>query len=219
MTQTLKTAALGLVAFLAAGCLIKDTTETWYVNAAGEVTWVVLEKDVRSDAKAAADRRTEENEYWLAVQQQRHPIAAGLQEMGGAKLRTLVLRSEAPYTVHTEARFTGLDELGRRVMASVGILGTSVVTRDGLAWEWTLVARDPSSLMSITEPSDEVGSVLADAEALRVVLTSGRFVSAEGFSISDDQRVATFNLKGQALGDKTEEPVVRLRLAWKSAQD
>jgi hypothetical protein len=216
MTQTLKIGALGLVAFLATGCLIKDTTETWYVTAAGDVTWVVLEKDVRSDAKTAADRQKEESEYWLAVQQQRHPIAAGLQEMGGAKMRTTVLRAEAPYTVQTEARFTGLDELGRRLLASVGVIGTSIVTRDGLAWEWTLVARDPSSLMSTTEPSDEVESVLADADTLRVVLTAGRFVSAEGFSISSDQRVATFELKKEPPSDQPEEPVVRLRLAWRN---
>jgi hypothetical protein len=198
------------------GCLQKDTTQTWYVNGAGEVTWVVLEKDVRSDANAAADRQQEEAEYWLAVQQQRHPIAAGLQELGGTKLRTLALRGEVPYTVQTDARFIGIDELGRRILAATGLMGTSIVTRDGATWDWKIVIRDPSSMNGVVgEPSDGVSALLSELETLQVVLTTGHFESAAGFTISSDRRVATFDKKEEKAGQTPEEPVLTLRLVWK----
>ena len=56
---------------LTSGCLRSDVTETWYVDGNGAVTWVILEQNVRSDSQDPTDRRTEENEYWLGVQQDR----------------------------------------------------------------------------------------------------------------------------------------------------
>lgn len=217
MTRGLKAVgACGLAALLMSGCLLKETTDTWYVDGAGAVTWVVMEQDVRSDANATSDRQEEEGLYWLAVQQQRHPIAAGLQELGGEKLRTIVLRGESPYTIHTEARFSGLDELGRRIIAATGVLGTSIVTRDGPAWEWKMIVHDPSAVAGTPEPSENVTAVLGGAEALRVVLIAGHFDSADGFSLSSDRRIATFNLKDDTAHAQTEDPTVTLRLAWKT---
>ncbi len=209
---------LAICAVLAApltGCIVKDTVQTWYVNGAGEVTWMVTEKDVRSDANAIADRQKEEAEYWLAVQQQGHPVAAGLLELGGSKLRTLVLRGESPYTVQTEARFTGIDEIGRRILAATGLMGTSIVTRDGGAWDWKLTARDPSSPMGAVEPSDNVAALIGDMETLHIVLTTGHFESATGFTLSSDKRVATFDKRDEKSGQTPEEPVMTLRLVWK----
>jgi hypothetical protein len=210
--------ACALAAIAASGCLTKETTETWYVNPSGEVTVVMLEKDVRSDANTLADRQAEESQYWLAVQQQRHPVAAGLQELGGARLRTVVLRDEVPYTVHTEARFSGLDELGRRMIASINVLGTSILVRDGTTWDWTMTIRDPSAPMSVSEPSDNVSAVMADIDTLRVVLVAGRFEHAEGFELSSDRRVASLRTKEESAHDQPEEPTVKLRLVWKTPQ-
>jgi hypothetical protein len=216
MTRFQATAILIALAVPMAGCLVKDTAQTWYVNGSGEVTWVVTEKDVRSDANALADRQQEEGEYWLAVQQQRHAVAAGLQELGGGKLRTLVLRPESPYTVQTDAHFASLDELGRRIIAATGLTGTSILTRDGAAWEWKIVVRDPSSMAgAANEPSDGVSALLGDLESLRVVLTAGHFESAQGFIISSDRRVATFDRNNEKSSPATEEPLATLRLSWK----
>lgn len=214
MTRMLKRfAACGLVMVLASGCLLKETSETWYLGPDGEVTWVVTERDVRSDANTTADRQEEESHYWLAVQQQRHPMANGFQELGGTKIRTLVLRSESPYTVQTDARFTGLDAIGRRLIAATGMLGTSIVTREGPAWEWKLVVRDPASMMSHDEPSENVSALMNDLDSLRVVLLQGRFDSADGFDLSNDRRVATLTALHDSK-DRPEEPTVTLRLKW-----
>jgi hypothetical protein len=212
----LKAAAISTVAgVMVSGCLLKDASETWYVDANGAVTWVVSEKDVRSDAKALADRQQEESVYWLAVQQQRHPMAMGLQELGGTKLRTLVLRDQAPYTVQTEAKFTGIDEIGRRILAAVGAIGESTIKREGDVCEWTFVIRDPKSLGSTTEPSDNVTALMNEFASLKVVLMSGHFESAQGFTISNDDRVASFDEKFVEKQD--EEQAITLKLKWKAA--
>ena len=218
MTGRILLTACALTTFLTSGCLQKDTTGTWYINPSGEVTWVVVEEDVRSDANTLADRQVEESQYWLAVQQARHPVAAGLQELGGAKLKTIVLRDEAPYSVRTEARFSGLDELGRRMIAAINVMGTSILTRDADTWDWTMTVRDPSSPMSVSEPSDNVNAVMIDMDTLRVVLVAGRFEYAEGFELSSDRRVATLQTKDQPAHAEPEEPTVKLRLVWKTPQ-
>jgi len=199
----------------AAGCLQRDVTETWYVDGNGAVTWVVNEQNVRSDSQSAADRRTEEGEFWLAVQQDRHGIAEGLRELRAERMRTVVLRAESPYTVQTEGRFTGLDILGQRLIAATGMTGSSVVQRRETTWEWTMTLRDPSALDAMGDPSSGLQSLLDGIEHLRVVLVAGRFEAAEGFSLSNDRRVATFDLK-EGRGNDQSQPAITLRLSWTS---
>ena len=214
MARFLNAAAVTVMAgVMLSGCLLKDASETWYVDATGGVTWVVTEKDVRSDAKAIADRQQEESVYWLAVQQHRHPMAMGLQELGGTKLRTLVLRDQAPYTVQTDAKFGGMDEIGRRILAAIGALGESTIKREGDASEWTFVVRDPKSLGSATEPSDNVTALMNEFASLKVVLISGHFESAQGFTISDDDRIASFDEKFVEKQDEAQAITIKLR--WK----
>ena len=213
--RLLKAAAITVLSsVMMTGCLLKDASETWYVDANGGVTWVVLEKDVRSDAKAVADRQQEESIYWLAVQQERHPMAMGLQELGGTKLRTIALRDQSPYTVQTEAKFTGLDEIGRRMLAAVGGLGESTIQREGDVCEWTFVIRDPKSLGSTTEPSDNVTALMNEFASLKVVLVTGHFEAAQGFTISNDDRVASFDEK--FVDQHDEQQTIAFKLRWKS---
>lgn len=206
---------LSLVVAAATACLQKDVAETWYIDGVGAVTWSVHEQNVRSDAQAAVDRHSEETEYWLAVQQDRHLMMSGLRDLGGERLQTRVLRSEAPYSVVTEAKFSGLDTLGQRLIASIGSTGTSLVRRTGEdALEWTLVVRDPSALGATFEPSDGVAELLNSLEHLKVVLVSGRFEAAEGFTLSQDRRVASFSYK-QDERKADEQPAVTLKLVWR----
>jgi prevent-host-death family protein len=216
MTRLLRTLSLVVVAsFIASGCLMKDVTETWYVDQGGAVTWVVLEKDVRSDANAVQDRLDEESTYWAAVQQGNHPMAAGLRELGATRPRTLLLRGETPYTVQTEGRFSGLDELGQRLIGSLGASGSSIVTRDGATWEWTMTARDPKASGTTVEPSPGIEDLTDHLDELRVVLISGRFESAEGFEISSDKRSATWTVEESQSSQDEENPTITLRLKWK----
>lgn len=209
----------GLASVLASGCLVKDVTHTWYVDDKGVITWVVHEKDVRSDAKADQDRRTEEAEYWLGVQQDRHSMVQAFRELGGISPRTTVLRATVPYSVQTEAKFAGLDVLGQRLIGAIGGTGASTIVRDGAAWTWTFVVRDPSAFGTMGEPTDAMTDLLADMEHLHVVLVNGQFESSEGFELSADRRVATLKTETPSSRDgDTNSPVVTLRLVWRGTE-
>ena len=193
---------------LLSGCLIKDVNQTWYIGDDGAVTWVVIEKDVRSDASAAADRQAEEQAYYQAVVTEVHPVAQGFRAVGAARLRTRVLRSELPFTVVTEGRFQGLDILGQRIIGASGLTGSSIVERQGTGWQWTFTVREGDEHRDV---SDDVQALLADLERLHVVLVTGQFESAEGFTLSSDRRVATFSEDAMAAADASGVLVMRLR--------
>ncbi len=206
--------ALGAViaaSVLASGCLLKEVSHTWYVAEDGVVTWVVIERDVRSDAQAPHDRRTEELEYYEAVKREDHAMARGFRALGAARLRTRVLRSELPYTVVTEARFTSLEVLGQRLIAASGLAGTAVLARDGASWEWTFSVRDPH--VENPKSHEDVDALMSDMDKLQIVLATGRFESAQMFELSSDRRIATF--AESQLKDLDEDAVVVVRLRWK----
>ena len=210
--------AVALASLLGSGCLVKEITHTWYLDEDGAVEWVVQEKDVRSDAKTVEDRRIEEAAYWLSVQQERHPVLQGFRELGGSNLRIAILRPSVPYSLQTEARFTGLDLLGQRIIASIGGMGSSMVARDGTTWTWTFTMRDPSGPGGTGDPTDAITDLLSNLEDLRIVLVQGFFESAAGFEISKDGRVARFQTEPSS-GRETEphSPLFTLKLVWKSA--
>ena len=211
--MTIRRALSALVAtmLLSTGCLLKDVTETWYLDENGAVTWVVMEKDVRSDAQAPADREEEERTYYAGVKTENHVVARGFRALGGTQLRTRILRGELPFTVVTEARFSGLDTLGQRVIIATGLAGTSVVTRNGDAFEWTFTVRDPHA--ESPKADEDVSALMGDLDKLQVVLARGHFESGQLFSISQDRRVATF--EESQLKDADENAVVVLRLKWR----
>jgi hypothetical protein len=198
-------------ALASGGCLLKDTTETWYLEPDGGVTWVVMEKDVRSDAQAEADRRNEEETFYQDVMREVHPAARGFRMLGAAKLRTRILRSEIPFSVVTEGRFAALDDLGQRIISMSGLAGTSVLTRDGASREWTFTIRDPHAENS--RPDEDVMALLGDLDTLQVVLVAGHFESAQLFEISSDRRVA--KLDRAQLKDLDENAVLVMKLRWR----
>jgi hypothetical protein len=216
MTRTWRAGWLVVgLALTASACLLKDRTDTWYLEPNGAVTWSVLEKDVRSDAKAATDRQTEEGTYMTDVRNQVHPIAKAFRALGATEVRTRILRGSVPYTVVTEARFASLDAMGQTLIARTGLTGTSVLERDGAGATWTLTMRDPHSADTPEQNDDDV-SALIEGLALKITLTDGRFVTAgtQGFDISSDGRVATL------LADKDDEQafqdggLIVKRLKW-----
>ena len=202
-------AAVAVLALAASGCLLKNVEHTWYLDpATGLVTWTVFENDVRSDAATEADRTVEELGYWNGVQTESHLVALGLRELGGVDLRTRIIRSRVPYSVVTDATFPGIDDIGRRLIAHAGFIGSSTLEYDGNAAQWTLSVRDPHAE---DEPGSEgVGELVLHLDSLRIVLTEGRFESGQGFTFDSDKRIARF----EEPEDVDENAQVVLRLRW-----
>ena len=126
--------------------------------------------------------------------------------------RTDICFAESPFTVVTEGHFTGLVELGQRLIVHAGLRGSSVVTRADGMWEWTMTVRDPHATGDSIDDVDEgLASLLGGLDKLQIVLVSGRFEEAAGFSLSSDRRVAS--LKEEP---STDDQLVTLMLTWKS---
>jgi hypothetical protein len=207
--------ALVATLLVTTGCLIKDTTETWYLSPAGSVTWVVTESDVRSDAQGATDRQNEETTFRLAVERQDHPVARGFRGLGFTDVRTVVLRRDVPFAVRTEARGMTIGELGLRILQRSGLTGNSTLARDGNTWVWSFTARDPRA-PDVTAPVDEdVAALVNDLSQLKVVVVDGRFETANGFELSADRRVATIkDLDGREAAPGGDDTAIALRLTW-----
>lgn len=201
--------AMVLVAGVTAGCLLKEEHHTWYLDANGEVSWSVVEQNVRSDARAEADRLREEAEYWNDVQVQNHEVARAFRDLGAASTRTRVIRSAVPYAVVTDAPFASIDALARQLILLSGLGGTSTLEQDGEAYVWTMTIRDPRA--EETQTTSEAVTALAGAlETLRVVLVRGRFDSPSGFRLEADRRVAVFESNPE-----TDTGAVVWQLRWR----
>lgn len=207
-------AGLAVMAAASAGCLLKDRTDTWYLEPAGTVTWSIVEKDVRSDAAAAADRQNEELTYISGVRSQTHAIARAFGQLGPTAIRTRILRGSVPYSVVTDATFAGLDSLGLRLIARTRLTGSSVIQRSADGIEWTFSVKDPHAQDAADVDDEDINDLVGNLSNLQIVIVQGQFVSAQGFTLSKDSRVATFD-QDRELGARFEDGgQVILKLKW-----
>jgi hypothetical protein len=199
----------GIVALVAlfstAGCLRKDLTHTIYVSPTG-VTWSAFEKDVRSDAADPANRMGEEQDYILAARAGQHAVARTLRSLGGTRIETTILRRDRPFTVMTDARFGDLAELAVSMIKLARVRGDASIKRNGC--EKTLeVWFDAESTADMD--GDALADLMSEATSYRLVLTEGRFLRGEGFSIEEDGAMAS---PGAAV--TPEDGIVRAALTW-----
>lgn len=180
-------ATLALITAVAsAGCLQKEVTHTLYV-APSSVVWSVLEKDVRSDEPSAGARHLEEHEYALGVAAGSHGVALAFRRLG-ARATTTWLRRERPYSAMTEARFADLGAVATALLRESRAQGDATLVREGCR---TTFAMRLDADSTEANSDDGLDALVAELEDYRVVLTEGRFVSADGFAIGSDGVVAS----------------------------
>lgn len=197
-----------VTAVLGSGCLKKEVTETIYIAPSG-VVWSTIERNVRSDDRAPADRAREENEYVTAVNGEYHGTAGAFRQLGAESVTTTWLRRERPYSVMTEARFAGPRELAAAILREAGLEGQVTLEHDGCVTQFALRTNlEPAPATSGDHATDELLTELRD---YRFVLTEGRFVSADGFEIQDEGAIAVPDGKKTAA-----DGVLTLALAWRA---
>lgn len=206
---------IGMAGLLAAtlslaGCLDKETTHTLYLSPDGAVAWTTLEHSVRSDGKDAKAGNAEEAEYLASALAGTNDVANGLAALEPIRVQTRVLRRERPFTVMTEARFASAEELANRIIAAFRLQGDACVTRE--ADEVTLhIHLDLRGADDQENDKTPVEALVDELSTYRIVLTDGRFVAATGFSLNDNQRIAT----PIAAPDEQVKGVFDLSLTWK----
>jgi hypothetical protein len=213
ITRLLRTLLpLSVVALFASGCLIQDTTQTIYLEPDGSVTWSVLQRNVRSDEKRLDDRLREEGRFITDATAERHPIKLAFLRLNATDVRSLIVRAARPYTVLTEARFPQLDTLMEQFASAGGGRATSRLDRHDGVISWTLAVSDDDG--PPVRDGDKIINALGDSfDGCRFVLTAGRFISADGFELSDDKRIATLRVPNDR---PTASPGATLRfsLTW-----
>ena len=207
-------------AFMSTGCLQKDTTSTVYLRQDGSLDWFVSERNVRSDEADAAKRAREETVYLDAIGRDEHDVAKWFRRLGGANVRTRLLRDTRPYTVVVDAQFNSLSDLVGRPLTACGVPHHVDLTKDGGVTTWRLWADvgEDGGNVSQTE-SDDCGTDvdgLADALPFTIVLESGQFTHAEGFTLegSDTARIDEAATNPDAL--KQNRGQVVFSLSWTS---
>jgi hypothetical protein len=194
-----------LAGVMSTGCLQKEVTHTIYISPQSAV-WSTIETNVRSDEKVATARAVEEHDYFLAASAGQHPVAQSLRALGAHAVTTTWLRRDRPYGVLTEGRFADLRALATAILREAQLHGDVTLIRDGMRTTFAIrVDVEPAS----DAGGEEVDALLADLEDYRFVLTEGRFISADGFTIGSDG--------GVARPDPTTIPehgTVTLRLVW-----
>lgn len=213
--RTALTAAVALLAVVSAGCLAKATTQTIQLSPDGTVSWIAIEREVRSTERDPAARVAEEQAYLQAARQSLHPIGQAFAALAPSSLQTTVLRDRRPFLVLTEAQFDRIDWLAERVLDRLKVPGTSVLERAGAGGRWTLTAD-----LSV-EADDDAGKELlplADTDGpLRVVLTEGRFTAATGFRLVDDDTAAELIEQDDRTKDDADSKRLLLSLTWERA--
>lgn len=202
----------------AAACLQKDTTSTMYLRRDGSFDWVVLEQNVRSDANDEAARLDEEAGYTSAVAGGEIGTVHGFLALGGDDIRVRWLRRARPYAVMVDARFDSLARVFDRMLSPCGIPYESVITESDGVTTWTLVADVGVGGERLDGRSPEAcGQGLAELsdafETLRIVLESGHFTAATGFTI---QGAVAAVMDEKAVEESvTSAGVVEISLSWR----
>jgi hypothetical protein len=202
------------LALCAAGCLRKDMTTTWYLDADLTVVWSVLERDVRSDSDSLEERQRDEGQYASEARQQNQPVARGLKQLGPSSVRVRMLRDKVPFTVSTDATFASLKVLGERLLGRLGLEGYSAVTatKDGWEWTWSI---DAHAVLN-EDNMDEDFSALFESEVIKIALNEGQFVENDRVELSQDRRMASFPIRAllDGLEKRTGDTPTVFTLRW-----
>lgn len=197
---------------LTPACIQRETTHTWYLSPGGEVTWMTIERDIRSDEREPDDRYREEQEVVDRLAAGEHPVQVALRRLGADPVRVRVLRRGRPYAVMTEGRFARADQMIQRLLEELRMPGSATIAVEGEQATLEIVIHAPPDEPDSDEENPVVALTNCDSP-YRFVLTDGRFVSATGFTLEGDGTIAV--LDEQVLNGLDDSDVpVRLSLTW-----
>jgi len=184
--MTKKLSIILITTALTLGCLEGDLEHTIYLDPDGSATWMVLEKEIRS---GSGDLATEETEFLVPYRNGEYHVAEALTGLGAVSVETELLRAERPYWVLTTARFLAVDAMLKRFLDEFD---------QTAAESWIERIGDERRLVVRYTPDQDEDKDKDDGEAkehhdlnallddeLRIFLTSGKFVEAHGFEISN----------------------------------
>jgi hypothetical protein len=175
---------------LMSGCLVGETTHTFYLDPSGGLTWSILERNIRSDLDDPAERAVEEQGYIDRAWDGRHAVARALEHLRPLEVSWDVLRGTTPFSVLTEARYESPAHLAWAIMDGLGARGDAWMESTGDKTRFVLIL-DADQECDDEDAFDTLGALVADDLGdYRIHLTAGRFVDAVGFDIQGQDNIA-----------------------------
>jgi len=202
-----------IAGLLSSACIVKETKHTLYLLPDGEISWTVLETEVHAYSSVVEEQTAEETAFMNAVYDGEHGVAKALAILDPELLDCRVLREDRPFTVWTEARFSSIDTLMQNILDRAALPGCVELWTEGEQTHFELVCY-PDKSMDATEDDEKLLSELIDEpDNYRLVLTEGRFIEAEGFSLQENGRVAVL-LEPDEKDVVANEGAVVFKLSW-----
>ena len=200
-----------------AACLQKDTTSTIYLRPDGSFDWVILEQNVRSDERDESARLAEEARYLDGVSRGDSDMVNGLLALGAQGVHVRWLRSTRPYAVMVDARFDDLAGVFDRALAPCEVPYESAITETEGITTWRLrLDAGPEGHRLDQDGGEECGDSLdglTDALTFTIVLASGTFTAATGFTITGTDTAA---VDEKAIEERVKTTgIVELSLSWR----
>ncbi|MBN2433515.1 MAG: hypothetical protein JXQ27_18750 [Acidobacteria bacterium] len=204
---------LGIVS-LAAGCMVKDTRHTLYLEPDGAVTWTILETDVHW-AGAAEEQSAAEEAYVVDFYCAEHMAWQALDLLEPQDLESRLLRDRPPFAGWFSARYGAVDVLLRRLLELARVPGDVHRWADA-AGSHLAVELWPDQAGDVDEDTEQrLLALVDDLEDYRLVLTAGRFTAAEGFRLEENGRVAR-PMEPDEAQVAAAGGLVRLQLTWQN---
>jgi hypothetical protein len=140
-----------------------------------------------------------------------------LLDLGATDVRVRWLRSRRPYAVMTDARFDNLAAVFDRALAPCGVHYESAITETEGVTTWRLhIDVGPEGSRLVQDGGEECGDSLdglTDALGLTIVLESGTFTAATGFTIKGTDTAA---LDETTIEERVKTTgIVELSLSWR----
>jgi hypothetical protein len=212
------------LAGLTVGCFEIPGKHVLYLDPDGAVTWTVLEDEIRFDAESPEARLRQAEEFLDLVAAGEHTAAVALSALYPRSLHSQALREETPQTVWTEASYPGIDLVYRNLldlmcMPAVVELELEEDRTRLVITAWPGADNENEAECDGDEFDEDAGEMLmALFMKCRIVLTEGKFVSAEGFEIIEDGIAVEPTEVDTSEAEENNTPVT-LSLIWTTEDD
>jgi hypothetical protein len=195
-----------------------ETDWTFYLDPDGSVTAMIVDSDIRSDAEGQ-EALDEEQELLDSLAAGEYHKAIQMDECAPLSIDSQLVRDERPYMVVTSARFRNVVDLFQCIFdEDDGDGRAEFIPLDGHNRLVITVPVDVYDEVGVSETEAEITTDDVDAlpsDALRFVLTDGKFVAAEGFEIDEARRSARpIDFNEEQLEEIVRAGVLVYSLTW-----
>lgn len=196
-------------------CLEKDTNTTIFIRNDGTIEWAVMDQNVRSNEEDTGKRLDEERTYVTDILGGTDRLTRSFRALGGTNIKSVVMRDQAPFATRRSADFEHLNQVWERTFKACQIPHRLTLKTDGVVTVWTMsIQVEPEPEKTDACETDALDALVSEStEHLRIMLESGTFESATGFTLVGKDTAELANIDSDTI--KKGNGVVVLSLTWK----